>query len=164
MKRIPVKELLKIQPNNQEVNVKGWVRTRRGNKNVTFIALNDGSTIHNIQIVANPAEFDESVLKLIGTGASLSVTGKLVPSQGSGQPVEVQATQIEVYGTADPETFPLQKKGHSLEFLREIAHLRPTHQYFWSNLPHQPCHVVCHTQVFQRPGLLLSAHAHHYRI
>jgi asparaginyl-tRNA synthetase len=125
MKRIPVKELLKTIPNNQEVNVKGWVRTRRGNKNVTFIAVNDGSTIHNIQIVANPAEFDESMLKLIGTGASLSVTGKLVPSQGSGQPVEIQATHIEVYGTADPETFPLQKKGHSLEFLREIAHLRP---------------------------------------
>jgi asparaginyl-tRNA synthetase len=107
------------------VNVKGWVRTKRGNKNVAFIALNDGSIIHSIQIVVDLAGFDENIIKLISTGACLSITGKLVESPGEGQHVEIQASEIEVYGTADPETFPLQKKGHTLEFLREIAHLRP---------------------------------------
>ncbi len=125
MKRTLIKELLKEAPQNQEVIVKGWVRTRRGNKNVIFIAVNDGSTIHNIQVVADPNSFDEELIKKINTGSSLSVTGKLVQSQGSGQPVEIQANQIHVYGVADPDTYPLQKKGHSLEFLREIAHLRP---------------------------------------
>ncbi|MBK7390682.1 MAG: asparagine--tRNA ligase [Bacteroidetes bacterium] len=125
MKRTPVKELLQVSPQNQTVNVKGWVRTKRGNKNVMFIALNDGSTIHNIQIVADPAAFSEELVKQITTGSSLSVDGTLVASQGSGQPVEIQATNILVYGSADVETYPLQKKGHSLEFLREIAHLRP---------------------------------------
>lgn len=125
MKHISVRQLLATEPTGQQVNVKGWVRTRRGNKNVMFIAINDGSTIHNIQVVATPAEFDEELVKLIQTGSSLSVEGILVKSQGSGQPVEIQAKSIEVYGTADPETYPLQKKGHSLEFLREIAHLRP---------------------------------------
>lgn len=107
------------------VNVKGWVRTKRGNKNVAFIALNDGSIIHNIQIVMDLALFDENLVKLITTGACLSVTGILVESPGQGQNMEIQATEVEVYGTADPLTFPLQKKGHTLEFLREIAHLRP---------------------------------------
>ena len=110
MKRTLVKELVKFSPENQEVNVKGWVRTRRGNKNVIFIALNDGSTIHTIQIVADPNSFNEDLIKKINTGSSLSVTGKLVASQGSGQPVEIQAQQIVVYGSADPDTYPLQKK------------------------------------------------------
>ena len=99
------------------VNVKGWVRTRRGSKQVNFIALNDGSTIHNIQIVVDLANFDESVLKQITTGACLSVNGKLVESVGAGQAAEVQATEIEVLGVCD-NTYPLQKKGHSMEFLR----------------------------------------------
>lgn len=107
------------------VCVKGWVRTRRGNKNVNFIALNDGSTIKNIQVVVDLANFDEEILKPITTGASLCVVGKLVESMGKGQTAEIQAEKIEIYGTADPEQYPLQKKGHSLEFLREIAHLRP---------------------------------------
>jgi asparaginyl-tRNA synthetase len=108
----------------ETVNVKGWVRTKRGNKQVNFIALNDGSTINNIQIVADVDKFDEELLKSITTGACLSVTGKLVKSEGTGQAVEIQASEIEVYGLAD-NTYPLQKKGHSMEFLREIAHLRP---------------------------------------
>lgn len=107
-----------------DVVVKGWVRTKRGNKNVAFIALNDGSIIHNIQIVADVNKFDESLLKNITTGSCLKVCGKLVESLGSGQPVEIQAESIEIYGTTDA-SYPLQKKGHSLEFLREIAHLRP---------------------------------------
>ena len=125
MKRTRIIELLQATLVGQQVNVKGWVRTRRGNKAVSFIALNDGSTIHNIQIVVDLAKFDPELLAKITTGASLSVIGELVSSQGQGQSVEIQAGEIEVLGTADPATYPLQKKGHSLEFLREIAHLRP---------------------------------------
>ena len=110
---------------NTTVCVKGWVRTRRGNKHVNFIALNDGSTIKNIQVVVDLANFDEETLKPITTGASLCVVGKLVESMGKGQTAEIQAERIEIYGTADADEYPLQKKGHSLEFLREIAHLRP---------------------------------------
>ena len=101
------------------------MRTRRGNKNVSFVALNDGTTINNIQVVIDIVQFGEEYLKPITTGACLNVNGKLVESQGQGQSVEIQATGIEIYGTADPATYPLQKKGHSLEFLREIAYLRP---------------------------------------
>ena len=123
--RLRIKELLRGELVGQSICVKGWVRTKRGNKAVSFIALNDGSTIHNIQIVADNDKFEASLLSKITTGASLSIVGELVASQGKGQSVEIQASEIEVLGTADPETYPLQKKGHSLEFLREIAHLRP---------------------------------------
>lgn len=109
----------------QEVSVKGWVRTRRGNKHVQFVALNDGSTIKNIQIVFDMSQFTDEQLKPVTTGSSLHVTGVLVESMGKGQTCEIQARELEVYGTADPETYPLQKKGHTLEFLREKAHLRP---------------------------------------
>ena len=108
-----------------EVVAKGWVRTKRGNKNVAFIALNDGSTVNNIQVVCDAALFPEEQLKNITTGACIAVKGDLVESMGKGQSVEIQAKEIEIYGTADVETYPLQKKGHSMEFLREIAHLRP---------------------------------------
>ena len=107
-----------------EVTVKGWVRTKRGNKNVSFIALNDGSTIRNMQIVCPGEKFSEDSLKDITTGACLCVKGKLVESMGKGQSVEVQADSIEIYGKADPADYPLQKKGHSMEFLRDIAHIR----------------------------------------
>jgi asparaginyl-tRNA synthetase len=125
IKRFKISEALQLYSFGEEINVKGWVRTRRGNKNVGFVALNDGSTIHNIQIVIDVAQFGEEFLKPITTGACISVNGKLVESQGKGQTVEIQATEVEIYGGADPNTYPLQKKGHSLEFLREIAHLRP---------------------------------------
>lgn len=127
MKRKLIKEIFASPLNltGSEVTVKGWVRTRRGNKNVQFIALNDGSTIHNMQCVVNPNNFSENLLKQITTGASLSVTGILTESKGQEQPVEIQVSHLEVYGTADAEKYPLQKKGHTLEFLREIAHLRP---------------------------------------
>ncbi|MEE1189798.1 MAG: OB-fold nucleic acid binding domain-containing protein, partial [Bacteroidales bacterium] len=108
-----------------EICVKGWVKTKRGNKNVSFIALNDGGCIQNLQIVAEASAFDEELIKKITTGACLRVNGLLVASQGKGQSVEVQAREIEIYGEADVNTYPLQKKGHSLEFLRDIAHLRP---------------------------------------
>ncbi|GHU99044.1 asparagine--tRNA ligase [Bacteroidia bacterium] len=123
--RARIAELLRGDERNIDVTVKGWVRTKRGNNNVSFIALNDGSTIHNIQVVVDVAHFDQELLKNISTGACLRVDGRLVESLGSGQPVEIQASAIEIYGTADPATYPLQKKGHSLEFLRDIAHLRP---------------------------------------
>lgn len=124
IKRTKIKELLAMQP-GAEVVAKGWVRTKRGNKNINFIALNDGSTINNIQVVCDMQAFDEEMMKSITTGACLRVQGNLVESVGSGQAVEIQAKDILVYGTADPKTYPLQKKGHTLEFLRSIAHLRP---------------------------------------
>ena len=120
-----IKALLQSTDFNKEVTIKGWVRTKRGNKNVAFIALNDGSTIDNILAVADPNVFGEELMKKITTGACLRISGTLVQSQGQGQSVEIQAKEIEVYGEADAETFPLQKKGHTMEFLREIAHLRP---------------------------------------
>jgi asparaginyl-tRNA synthetase len=125
LRRDRVCDLLKSKEFGKEVLVKGWVRTRRGNKNVNFIALNDGSTISSIQIVIEMAEFGEELLKPVTTGACIAVNGLLAESKGQGQTVEILGKKIEVYGTADPETYPLQKKGHSLEFLREIAHLRP---------------------------------------
>ena len=124
MKRTKVKELLFAPVFGTDVLVKGWVRTKRGNKNIAFIALNDGSTINNIQIVADISSFDENLLKDITTGACIAVTGKLVESQGQGQNVEINAEKIELYGKSDAESYPLQKKGHSMEFLRENAHLR----------------------------------------
>ena len=124
VKRTKVKDLLKSEP-GKEVLAKGWVRTKRGNKNVSFIALNDGSTINNIQIVVDVASFDEDLMKRITTGACIAAFGDLVESQGSGQAVEIQAKELTLYGEADPNTYPLQKKGHSMEFLRSIAHLRP---------------------------------------
>ena len=124
VKRTKVKDLLKTEP-GIEVLAKGWVRTKRGNKNVSFIALNDGSTINNIQIVVDTASFGEDLLKKITTGACIAAYGDLVESQGSGQSVEIQARKLVLYGEADPNTYPLQKKGHSMEFLRSIAHLRP---------------------------------------
>ncbi|OFX43475.1 MAG: asparagine--tRNA ligase [Bacteroidetes bacterium GWA2_30_7] len=125
MKRIKIKELLSSKDFGASVKAEGWVRTKRGNKSINFIALNDGSTINNIQVVVDVANFDENILKDITTGSCVSVIGKLTESQGQGQSVEIQAEKIKLYGTADAETYPLQKKGHTLEFLREIAHLRP---------------------------------------
>ena len=125
LKRTKIVDIFDASLVGQQVCVKGWVRTRRGNKNVQFVALNDGSTIKNIQIVVDLAKFSEEELKPITTGSSLCVEGLLVESQGKGQTCEVQAEKIEIYGTADPESYPLQKKGHTMEFLRDIAHLRP---------------------------------------
>jgi asparaginyl-tRNA synthetase len=130
LRKTSVQELLRSTDLDREVLLKGWVRTRRGNKYVHFISVNDGSTIHNIQVVADAEKFSDESLKEITTGSSVAVRGKLVASQGKGQAVEVQAAEIEVYGSSDPETYPLQKrgadqKGISLEELRKIAHMRP---------------------------------------
>lgn len=123
--RTKIVDVLKSEAFGTTVNVKGWVRTRRGSKQVNFIALNDGSTINNVQIVVDVEKLGEEFLKPVTTGACISVNGTLVESQGQGQKAEIQATEIEIYGTADPASYPLQKKGHSMEFLRENAHLRP---------------------------------------
>jgi len=124
MMRKRVKELLANPVTGEQVLVKGWVRTKREIKNVAFVALNDGSTINNIQVVVDISLFPSDLLRDITTGASLGVTGTLEASQGKGQSVEVLATDIVLYGKCDPDSYPLQKKGHSMEFLREIAHLR----------------------------------------
>ena len=124
VKRTKIKAILAMEP-GAEVLVKGWVRTKRGNKQVKFIALNDGSTINNVQIVAEAESFSEDLLKNVTTGASLAVRGLLVPSIGSGQAVEIKAEEIEVLGECDPVRYPLQKKDTTMEYLRTIAHLRP---------------------------------------
>lgn len=123
--RTKVKDLLGSPEIGEEYILKGWVRTKRGNKNIAFIALNDGSIIHSIQVVADLSNFDEEFMKQITTGSCIAVTGTLEESAGQEQPVEIHAKKIDLYGTSDPTVYPLQKKGHSLEFLREIAHLRP---------------------------------------
>ena len=123
MKRTRISDLLQSTEYGREVVVKGWVRTRRGSKSVNFIALNDGSTIKNVQIVADVERFDPEMLKLITTGACLSVTGTLVESQGAGQAAEVQATAIEVLGTCGSD-YPMQKKGQTFEYMRQHAHMR----------------------------------------
>lgn len=125
MARQTIKDLLQTPTVGQTVTIKGWVRTKRESKNVVFININDGSTIHNIQGVANPEEIAAETLSKVTTGTGLALTGVLVESQGSGQKVELQVQSIEIYGIADPEEYKLQPKKHSLEFLREIAHLRP---------------------------------------
>ncbi len=133
MRRSRIKDVLKSPETvgfGNDVCIKGWVRTKRGNSHVVFIALNDGSIVTSLQVVADPGKFDETLMKRITTGSCLHVEGKLVQSEGKGQTMEVQAEFIELYGTADPEQYPLQKKGHSMEFLREIAHLRPRTNYF----------------------------------
>ena len=125
MKTQRIADILKSERTDADVTAQGWVRTKRGNKNVAFLALNDGSCVANLQIVVDLAKIGEEQLKPVTTGACVRVDGRLVKSPGAGQGVEVQAERIEVYGTADPESYPLQKKGHSPEFLRDIAYLRP---------------------------------------
>lgn len=125
MRRSKIADILNHPSIDEEVNIKGWVRTKRGSKGISFMAINDGSCIHNLQVVIDHENFDAELLKSITTGAAVDVVGQLTESQGKGQQVEVLASSLHLYGKADPNTYPLQKKGHSMEFLREIAHLRP---------------------------------------
>jgi len=122
-----IKQIIAKEPIGEKVEIKGWVRTFRSNR---FIAMNDGSTVKNLQVVVDFEKEDESLLKRVTTGACLHITGTLVESQGRGQTVELQSEKIEVLGDAHPEQYPLQPKKHSMEFLREIAHLRPRTQTF----------------------------------
>jgi len=123
-KRVKIKTILEQDLIGQELTLMGWVRTKRSNKNVSFIALNDGSILTNYQVVADPNVIAEEILKKCSTGACLKITGKVEASQGAGQHSELIARHIEILGESDPEKYPLQPKKHSLEFLREIAHLR----------------------------------------
>ncbi|EPR68414.1 asparagine--tRNA ligase [Cyclobacterium qasimii] len=123
-KRIKIKHLLENPTPEENATVMGWVRTKRSNKHVTFIAINDGSCIQNYQCVADPELIPDDVLRKANTGACLKITGTIVASQGAGQSTEIQAVSIVVLGEADPDKFPIQPKKHSLEFLRENAHLR----------------------------------------
>ena len=123
MKRTKIVDVLKSTDFGKDVCVKGWVRTHRSSKAVDFIALNDGSTINNVQIVVNPSQFDEEMLKQITTGACICATGILVESLGAGQSSEIQAKTLEIYGLCD-NTYPMQKKGQSFEVMRKNAHLR----------------------------------------
>ena len=124
MERMEIKELLASTDYGKEINVKGWVRTKRGSKNVAFIALNDGTTLKSIQVVVDLDDEKEAILEKVHTGAALSINGTIIESPGAGQQVEVKANAVEVLGTANPDEYPLQPKKHSLEFLREKAHLR----------------------------------------
>ena len=152
MERIKICDIFNPELIGQEVSVMGWVRTRRGNKYVQFVALNDGSTIRNIQIVFDLEKFSDADLKLITTGSSLHVKGQLVESQGKGQSCEIQAQSFEVFGTADPEEYPLQKKGHTLEFLREKAHLRPRTNTFGAVLRVRSALAFAVHKFFQERG------------
>ena len=125
MKRNKIKDLMSAKPFDQDVLIKGWVRTKRDGKKFSFLAMNDGSCIHNLQIVIENQNFDAELIKQLTTGASVAISGVLVQSSGKEQALEVQAKQIELIGAADPDEYKLQKKAHTLEFLREIAHLRP---------------------------------------
>ncbi len=120
-----IKSLLQSTEFDSDVTIQGWVRTKRSSKSISFIAVNDGSTLDNIQAIVDNVNFDEQTLKNITTGTGVKISGKLTKSQGKGQSVEIHATEIKVFGTTDSKTYPLQKKWHTLEFLRDIAHLRP---------------------------------------
>ncbi len=152
MKRIKITDLYSPGMIGKEVDVMGWVRTRRGNKHVQFVALNDGSTIRSVQIVFDMTLFSDDDLRPVTTGSAIHVKGLLVESQGRGQSCEVQAQTLEVFGTADPATYPLQKKGHSLEFLREIAHLRPRTNTFGAVLRIRSALAFAIHKFFQERG------------
>ncbi len=154
MQHVKIKDIFTPTLVGKEVEVKGWVRTRRGNKHVQFVALNDGSTIRNLQIVFDMDKFSDEELKSITTGSSLRVTGTLVESMGKGQSFEVQAVEFEIYGTSDPETYPLQKKGHTLEFLREKAHLRPRTNTFGAVLRVRSTLAFAIHKFFQERGFV----------
>lgn len=152
MKRTKIVDIFAPGLIGSDVSVMGWVRTRRGNKHVQFVALNDGSTIRNIQIVFDMQRFSEDQLRPVTTGSSIHVTGKLVESMGKGQTCEIQAETLEIFGTADPEIYPLQKKGHTLEFLREKAHLRPRTNTFGAVLRVRSALAFAIHKFFQERG------------
>ncbi len=144
LRRTKVIDLLQCENFGTEVNVKGWVRTRRGNKQVSFIALNDGSTIHNIQVVIDLTNFDEEQLKTITTGACISVNGVFVESQGKGQKGEIQATCVQVLGEADPNSYPLQKKRTLARIFARDSSPASTYQYLWGDISDATPHGICH--------------------
>ncbi len=154
IKRTKIKTLLIGDQLDTIVVIKGWVRTKRESKNVVFVAVNDGSVIHNLQVVIDPGSFNEETIGDITTGACVAVTGKLAPSQGQGQKVELIAESIDLIGKADPEKYPLQPKRHTLEFLREIAHLRPRTNTFSAIYRIRHAMIFAVHQFFHEKGFL----------
>ncbi len=149
-----------------KVEIRGWVRTRRDSKaGISFINVSDGSTFDPIQVVAPSTlpNYAKEILHLT-SGASVICRGTLVPSQGKGQAFEMQADEVQVLGLVDdPDTYPIQPKQHSLEFLREVAHLRVAHQHVRRHHPRAPLGDAGHPPLLPRGGLLLGEHAHHHR-
>jgi asparaginyl-tRNA synthetase len=150
---LPIREVLALPP-GREVVVNGWVRTRRQSKAITFVELNDGSSFKNLQVVLEPRTLPAEVDAQVTTGACVRMTGALVESPAAGQRVELRAQAIHVYGTADPATYPLQKKGHSMEFLREIAHLRTRSNTFGAVFRVRNALAWAIHQFFQERGFL----------
>ena len=145
MERSKIKNLLLNPPLSEDVLVKGWVRTKRGNKNIVFIALNDGSTINNIQVVADAASFSEELFKDITTGACLAVTGRLVESQGKGQNVEINASVIEIYGKCDAGYLPASEERPFNGIPERDCTSEIQDQYLWRCLQDQACNGFCHS-------------------
>ena len=163
MKRTLIKNLLESAAAVEHVLVKGWVRTRRDSKGFSFLELNDGSCLKNLQVIVDESLPAFAQLKDVATGAAIEVEGALVESPGSGQKWEVRASSVRLLGTADPETYPLQKKRHTDEFLRTIAHLRPRTNKFGALFRiRSECAFAVH-RFFQERGFLLPAHADHHR-
>ena len=165
IKRTPIIDIIKNSDKlvlNEEINIKAWVRTKRGNKGIMFLAVNDGSIIHNAQIIIDVPNFDDALLRSITTGSCVSVNGILKESPAAGQSHEIHATEIELYGTADPEKYPLQKKGHSMEFLRNCT---PTSTYktLLSGLSHSPSYDFAIHKFFNDRGFF-NVHAHYHRL
>src|SRR5690606_27425648 len=148
-----VRDVLARDPGSS-LSVHGWVRTRRDSKAASFIQLNDGSSARDLQVVIEPGAIPADLLRLVTTGASVRFDGTLVPSPAKGQTVELKASAVEVFGPADPAAYPLQKKGHSFEFLREIAHLRPRSNTF--NAVFRVRNALCRAihDFFQERGFL----------
>lgn len=150
-----VSELLSQDNTLPEVEVKGWVRTFRAKR---FIALNDGSTLNNIQCVVDFENTDDAILKRINTGAALHIKGELVKSQGKGQNVEINVSAIDILGDSDPETFPIQPKKHSFEFLRENAHLRTRTSTFSAVMRLRSARLLRFTNILIAKASIICTH------
>ncbi len=161
IKRTKVVDLLKSTAYGSIVNVKGWVRTHRSSKAVDFIALNDGSTINNIQIVVDPSKVDENQLRQITTGACISAVGTLVESQGAGQSVEIQCESIEIYGLCGSD-YPMQKKGQSFEYMRQYATSVAPYQYLWCRNAYPPQHGDGYPHLLPRAWIFLFQYSAHH--
>ena len=151
MRRTRIKDILGREQAGGAVLVQGWVKTKRSSGAVSFVHISDGSTLADLQIVVEESSHYFPLVEQLNTGASIAVMGELVESQGKGQKYEIQAKRLELYGTADPETYPLQKKRHTLEFLREIAHLRPRTNTFGAMARMRNAMSVAVHSFFQSP-------------
>ena len=160
MQRSKIKDLLSRDSAGGEVQIQGWVKTRRSSKSVAFLQVSDGSTLADLQVVADQDLPNFSLVDSLNTGCSVTVYGTLAESPGKGQKYEIQATSIDLVGAADPETYPLQKKQHTPEFLREIAHLRPRTNTFGAMARVRNALSMAVHAFFQKPGVPFHPDAH----